>query len=67
MKLILLDKANPIFHLAPMTSPMGEAMKNIEGIVYLRDIQLIKKPNKISTIDMTPITKVPQHLIKKEI
>ena len=69
MKLILLDKENPIFHLAPMTSPTGKVMKNIEGIVYLRDIQLIEnpvKPVKLSTIDMTPITKVPKHLIKKK-
>ena len=70
MKLILLDKENPIFHLAPMTSPTGEAMKNIERKVYLRDIQLIEKPvkpKKLSTIVMTPITRVPKHLIKKEI
>ena len=65
MKLMLLNKENPIFHLALMTSP-GEAMKTIEGIVCPRDIQLIEKLNKMSTIDMNPITNVPKHLIKRD-
>ena len=70
MNPILLGKENPIFHLALLTNPMGKIMKTIERIVYLKDIQLIEnpvKPMKLSTIDMTPITKVPKHLIKKDI